>query len=210
MSRKNRVVNTEHGYSIKVTGRHLEVTEPMKDYAVEKILKMERVVTNIIEVAVTMDIQKLQHRIDVVFRFDHFKIKAQASSDNMYTSVDKVIDKLQSQLHKYKSKIKEHQAKGISVIDMKVNIYKPPEKEDIEDINEEIEAENRRQLENKYKPHEIDKQETRPLKTLTHDEAIMKMELSNDSFMVFRREKDLKINVIYRRKDDCYGVIETD
>jgi putative sigma-54 modulation protein len=210
MTRKNKVVKTDQGYNITVTGRHIEITEAMKDYAIDKVLKMERVVSNIIDVAVTIDIQKLEHKIDIVFRFDHFKVKAQAATNDMYASIDKAVDKLQSQLHKYKSRIKEHQSKGLSIVDMNVNVYRPPkEVEEIEDINEEIEEETRRQLERQYKAHEIDKQEKIPLKILTHDEAIMKMELSGDDFMVFRNEPNQTIEVIYRRKDNCYGIIET-
>ena len=210
MISKNKIVGSEKGYNITITGRHVEITEAMKDYAIDKILKMERVVTNIIDVVVTMDVQKLEHKVDVVFRFDHFKIKAHASSETMYTSIDKVVDKLQSQLHKYKSKIKEHQAKKFNVTDMNVNVYRSPDKEYLEDINAEIEKENRKQLEEKYNIHEIVKKETRPLKMLTYEEAMMKMDLSGDSFMVFRDETDQKIKVIYRRKDSCYGIIETE
>ncbi len=57
-------------------------------------------------------------------------------------------------------------------------------------------------------PHEIVEQEKRPLKTLTFDEALMKMELSGDAFLLFKSEEDQKLKVIYRRSDGHYGVID--
>lgn len=208
MGRKS-IVETEQGYNVTITGRHVEVTDAMKEYAIDKIVKIERVVDRIIDVTVTMDIQKLDHKIDVIFRFDHFKIRAQAVSDNMYTSIDRVAEKLQSQLRKYKSKIKDHQAKGLAVVDMNVNIYsKPMYDVDLEELNDEIDDENLRELEASYKLSKIVKKETRPLKILTAEEAIMKLELSNDVFLVFREESDRQIKIIYRRDDGNYGVIE--
>ena len=205
MSRKINSVE-DQGYNVTITGRHLQVTESMKDYALEKISKMERFFPHIIDIIVTMDIQKLDHRVDVVFQFGHFRVKAQAMSDSMYKSIDKVLSKLQSQLRRYKSKIQNHHAKGLKAIDMNVNVYRRPD--EVEEFNDKIDDENRRQLEESYKPHEILKRETRPLKVLTFDEVIMKMELSGDFFQIFRSEEDQKIKVIYKRKDGCYGIIE--
>ena len=201
----------EHAYNISITGRHVHVTDSMKEYAKEKISKIDRISHRIIDVWVTMDIQKLDHKVDIVLKVDHIKIKVQATTNDMYASIDKASDKLQTKLRKYKDRIQNHQAKGLAVIDMNVNVVKMSgEEETIEELNDDIEEENRRQLEDSYKFHEIVNHEQRPLKLLTYDEAIMKMELSGDSFLVFRNEEDQKLRVIYRREDGNYGIIDVE
>ena len=198
------------GYEIHVTGRDVLVTDAMKNYAVEKIRKIERLSDRIIDVKVTMDIQKLEHRVDIVLKVDHVKIKSQASSTDMYNSIDRAVEKIERQLRRYKKKIRDHTAKSLNIVDLKVNVLQRPPEEDLLDINDDIEEENIKSLEDQYKPHEIVGVKTRALKTLNFDEAIMKMELSGDSFLIFRGEEDQKLKVIYRRKDENFGIIEVE
>lgn len=198
------------GYKVHVTGRDVLVTDAMKDYAIEKLSKIERFTSRIIDVHVTMDIQKLDHKVDIVLKVDHVKIKSSASSTDMYASLDRAAEKIEKQLRRYKTRINEHTAKPVNIVDLKVNVFKKPEEEEIEDFNIDIEDQNREDLVQRYRPHEIVKQETVPLKTLTFDEAVMKMELSLDTFLLFRHEEDQKLKVIYRRSDDNYAVIEVE
>ncbi|HEY4832208.1 MAG TPA: ribosome-associated translation inhibitor RaiA [Waddliaceae bacterium] len=197
-------------YKIHVTGRNVLVTDAMKNYAIEKISKIERFSHRIIDVAVTMDIQKLDHRVDIVMKVDHLKIKSQASSTDMYASLDKAITKIENQLRRYKTKIHDHAAKALNIIDMNVNVFKRPSEQELLDVNLDIEDETQRRLFESYDFPEIVSQETKPLKILTYDEAIMKMELSGDAFLIFRSEEDRKLKVIYRRKDGNFGVIEVE
>ncbi len=207
MSRKSKALQfAQEAYDITVTGRNVQVTDSMKDYAMDKISKIDRFSDRIIEVSVIMDIQKLDHRVDIIMKVDHIKIKSHANSTDMYATIDKAVAKLETQLRRYRRRINEHQAKKVSVIDMAVNVL---ERVAEEDINADIEEENRRQEESRYRLHRITKKETRPLKVLTYDEAVMKMELSGDAFLIFRHEEDAKLKVIYRCKDANYAVIET-
>lgn len=198
------------GYQIQVTGRDVLVTEAMKSYAMEKVSKIERFSSRIIDVQITMDVQKLEHRVDIVLKVDHVKIKAQAASNDMYASIDKAVDKIERQLYRYKTRLQEHTAKALNVVDLKVNVLKRPEEEELLDINMEIEEENEKDLYKNYVPHQIVSEETKPLKTLTQEEAVMKMELSGDAFLIYRAEESRKLRVIYRRKDGNFGVIEAE
>jgi putative sigma-54 modulation protein len=197
----------EEAYDIVITGRHVQVTEAMKAYAQEKIGKIERFHNRVTDVAVTMDIQKLEHRIDIIMRVDHTFIKVHATSDNMYASIDEASSKLQAKLRKYNRKLREHHAKPLQFVDVNVNILRAAE-EDVEEVNAEIEKETQKRSQQRQQLNGIVKRKTIPLKTLTYNEASMKMELSEDPFLVFRNEADQKIKVIYRRNDGCYGVIE--
>jgi putative sigma-54 modulation protein len=210
MSRKSKAAEfLEEAYNISVTGRHVVVTDAMKDYAIEKVSKIERFSNRIIDVVVTMDIQKLEHRVDIVLKVNNLKIKSQAVSDNMYASIDKAVHKIESQLLKYKNKLQDHQNRGSVAIDMNVNVLRSASEQELLELNDEIESETRHRLMDKYIPHKIVNKTTRALKTLTDGEAMMKIDLSGDPFLIYRCEespgRDLKI--IYRRKDGDFGVI---
>lgn len=207
MTRNTKIIEDSKGYNITVTGRNVHVTDAMKDYAIEKISKIERFSDRIIDVTVTMDIQKLDHRVDIILKVNHWIIKSSAATTQMYASIDEAVHKLDRQLRRHRKRIQEHQAKGVKVIDMNVNVIRPNYGE-VDLINEEIEEENRRRDEAQLHPHQIVSRETRPLKTLTSDEAIVKMELSGDLFLLFRSEADQKLKVMYRRGDGDFGVME--
>lgn len=198
------------GYKVHVTGRHVNVTEAMKAYAVEKVSKIEKFHQRILDVNVTMDVQKLEHRVDIVMKVDQIKIKSHAVSTDMYVSIDKAVVRLEKQLNRYRQRINDHNAKGLSSIDLKVNVFKRLEEEEILDVNLDIEDENQRQIYDQFKPHEVVSTETKPLKVLTLDEAVMKMELSGDIFLIYRGQEDKKLKVIYRRKDGNFGVIQVE
>jgi putative sigma-54 modulation protein len=188
-----------------VTGRHVSVTESMKEHVLDKLAKLERFTNRIIDVHVTMDVVKLDHIVDIVIKFDHFKISTHAASEDMYRSIDKAVTKLERIVRKHKTRLQNHQAKGLSSIDMKVNVLR---RDPLDELNDKIEEENLKEAEEAFRPHEIVSEETRPLKVLTNDEAVMKMDFSGDSFLIFLSEEDQKIKVIYRRKNDNYGIID--
>jgi len=194
------------GYRIDILGRNVYVTEAMKNYAFEKLSKIDRFHNHVLDMHVTLDIQKLEHTVTIVLHFSHIKIKVSAASTDMYASIDKAVDKLQAQLRRWKSKIQDHHKRGVSITDMQINVLGRPY-DALEEINAEIEAANQRAEVEEYRPHKIIGTDSRPLKTLTMDEAIMKMELSGDEFLLFRGEEDQKLKVIYRRADGNYGII---
>jgi putative sigma-54 modulation protein len=208
MSRKSRAAEfVQEELPITIKGRHVEVTEAMKSYALEKIAKIEKFNLRVVDVDITMDVQKLDHIIDILLRVDHIVVRSHASSISMYSSIDLAVDKLQTQLRKYHNRIRDHRANKASDIEINVSVLKPNELE-VQEVNGDIDEENSRELLDRYSFHDIVKNEKMSLKSLTNDEAIMKMELSGDAFLIFRNEKDRKLKVIYRRNDGNFGVIE--
>lgn len=191
-------------YDISITGRNVLVTDTMKDYAIEKISKIDRFHNRVIDVHVTMDIQKLEHRVDIMMSADQIKIKSSASSENMYASIDKAVDRLQTQLRRYKDRIRNHHIKRVDTVDMNVNILERIPDE-LAEVNDDIDSLN---SDSTMVAPKIVARETRFLKTLDQGEAVMKMALSGDVFMVYRSEEDQKLKVIYRRKDGNFGIIE--
>lgn len=213
MTRKQKIAEFDQGYNVVVTGRHVHVTEAMKAYAEEKLEKLERFGDRIIDIIVTMDIQKLEHKVDIVLKYGHTLIKSHASTTDMYASIDLAVNKLHAQLDRYKSRITDHHAKAHPVIDIPVTIYgvagtQVTDERELTEVNGEIEAETRRRQEKSLQLHEIVRVESQPLKILTNNEAIMKMELSGAPLMVYRCEVSRKLKVIYKLEDGNFGVVE--
>jgi putative sigma-54 modulation protein len=194
------------GYPIQVIGRHVEITEPMKNYAIDKLKKIDRFGIRVLDVVISMDVQKLLHTADYMLNVNNTLIKVSGRSENMYASIDQAVSKLEYKLARYMRRLREHHAKHLADIDMNVNVVQRIAP--IDDINDQIEEENLKKIEEDLHPHEVVNRETRSLKILNHDEAIMKMELSEDLFLIYRSEEDMKLKVLYRRKDGNYGIIE--
>lgn len=203
---KERFAHKE--YPIHLIGRHVNITDPMKKYAIDKLTKIERLGGRVVEATVIMDIQKLMHTVDFLINVNNTIIKVSGRSEDMYASIDQAIARLESKLRRYMKRLNEHHAKKLAEIDVNVNVIERISP--LEDINDQIEEENLRQVEEELRPHQIVSKEQTRLKTLSQEEAIMKMELSEAPFMVYRGEEDRKLKVIHRREDGNYGVIEAE
>jgi putative sigma-54 modulation protein len=208
MSRKSKAAEfVNESYNIDIIGRNVLVSDAMKDYALEKVSKVERFMHRIIDISVVMEVQKQNHSCDIVIKADHIKIKSHATTDNMYATIDKAFDKIESQILRYKSRIQDHHAKPLEMVDINVNVLKAPEIELLE-VNDDIEEENLAKAVSNYRPHEVLKKEKMSLKFLTNEEAVMKMELSGDAFLIYLSESDRKIKVMHRRDDGHFAIIE--
>jgi len=170
--------------NIIVTGRHLEVTPALKKYAEEKIKKFNRYLSNISEAIVTLSIEKYRHKVEVLLKVNGFLIQAEGITGEIYSSIDEVVEKLERQVKRYKEKLISHrknEGKAGST---------PLSTAPIEEAGRII----------KNKKFE--------LKPMSPDEAVMQMELLDKNFFVFTNDNSGNINVIYRRKDGNFGLIE--
>lgn len=194
-------------YNISIVGKHVQITDAIRNYVFDKISKIERITDSIIDVSVTLDAQKLEHSCAILMNFIHFHIKVSASTDNLYSAIDKASDRAIHLVRKYKDKLQSHRFKDRTTVDIHVNVIGPL-KDDLKAINDDIEAENVRKEAERYELHRVVAKETMPLRTLTQDEAVMKMEITDEPFIIFRSEEDQKIKVIYRREDRNYGLVQ--
>jgi putative sigma-54 modulation protein len=205
MTKTNKFAN--EGYTVSIVGKHIEITDAIQNYVWEKLSRVERIAEHIIEVTVTLDSQKLEKSCSILMNFIRFHIKVQSSRDNLYAAIDGAVDKLIKLIRRYKTKLQSYRNKDISTVDIHVNVIQAL-KDDLKAINDEIEAETARIEEERYLLHQVVAKETMPLKTLTQDEALMKMEITDEPFLIFRSEEDQKIKVIYRREDRNYGLVQ--
>ncbi|HSX13308.1 MAG TPA: sigma 54 modulation/S30EA ribosomal C-terminal domain-containing protein, partial [Chlamydiales bacterium] len=130
-----------------------------------------------------------------------------ATTDNLYSAIDKASDRAITLIRKYKTKLQSRRFKDLTTVDIHVNVIEPLQ-DNLKAINEDIIAENARREEEELQLHKIVAKETMPLKTLTQDEAVIKMEISDQPFLIYRSEEDQKMRVIYRREDNHYGLVQ--
>jgi putative sigma-54 modulation protein len=205
MPKTNKFAN--EGYTVYIIGKHIEVTDALRSYVWEKLSRIERITDQIIDIHVVLDAQKLEKTCSILMNFIRFQIKVNVGKDNMYEAIDKAVDRVVGLIRKYKTKLQSYRNKHLSTVDIHVNVIQAL-KDDLSIINDEIQAESARKEEERYKLHQVVAKETMQMKTLTQDEALMKMEITSDPFLIFKSEEDQKIKVIYRREDENYGIVQ--
>lgn len=170
---------------IVVTGRNIDITPSLKSYAEEKISKFERYLSNITEVIVTLSVQKYRHKADVLIKANGNLIQAEGVTDELYSAIDDVAQKLERQLKKLKQKMRERR-KG--------------ESRDMEAVPEEepLASESPR----------IVNSDVFDRKPMSPDEAAMSLDLKGWQFLVFRNGHSNEVNVIYRMSDGHLGLVE--
>ncbi len=178
----------------------MAITDALRDYVTTKIAKMDRFTDHIVDVHVTLDSQRAMKTVNIDIHFERFDAKVHAEADDMYAAIDLATGKLKVLLSRWHERIRQHHAKTHEERQMEVSVYKNP----VDEFNEEIDAENAK----RFQLHEVIRREKKPLKTLMLSEAIMKMELSSNPFMIFKGEEDQKVKVIYRLPDGNFGVVE--
>lgn len=167
-----------------IRGQKLEVTDAIRDYAISKIDKMEKYFENPDEVSVKVifSIRGRDQKVEITINSINFDLRSEVSHSDMYAAIDLAVDKLEQQMRKFKSKLMSKERVEI--------VYD----EDI--IDDDV-------LE------EVVKRKKVYLKPMDEEEAIMQMELLGHTFFVFKDIKTEKVNVLYKRLDGAYGVIET-
>lgn len=205
---KNFALETE-GYHVAIVGKNLPLSDTIRNYIKEKLSKVERFSKNILDILVTLEVQKLQHTVTILMNFSHFHIKAHATTDNLYSAIDKASDRLVRLISKYKEQLQEKHTANVGSVDLKVNVLEP-QRDEVQEINTEIEAENWRQDLQRFQFHEVVSTEKMSVPMLTQQEAIMRLELSDAPFLIYKAEEDQKWKIIYRRNDENFGIVEID
>ncbi len=183
---------------IAIRGKNIELTPALKDYIEDKIGRLEKYFESIISVDVTLTVEKNRsiertQRAEVTMHVNGNIIRAEESSVSMYSSVDIVVEKLERQLKKYKSKIyssmkyrgRARKSKGIPA-----------------EVGAEAEGGNG-EIEEAY----IARTKQVMLRPMTPSEAALQMELLGHDFHLFLNPESGGVNLVYRRKDGNYGLI---
>jgi putative sigma-54 modulation protein len=176
--------------AITYTFRHMEPSEELRSYVEEKIDKLKKYFDSPVEADIVLQVEKFRHIADMTLSSDGNTTKAVEQTDDMYSSIDQVMDKIEEQLRRFRSKKKEYKPETI-----KGEVFEESEIEAQESLVET--------------GPQIIKAESVDIKPMDINEAAMQMELSNQSFLVFTNAKSKQINIIYKRKDGNLGLIDT-
>jgi len=179
------------------TGKHMEVSPATKEYAESKLQKMSRFFDHIQEIHVTQSILRNQHVVEVTLKADGKLIRAEERTPDMYTSIDQAVDKLERQLTRYKSRFVTRTRESLGG-------HKPGEMTPGVPVNATP-------VVPPAPPEEgaaIVRTKRYAIKPMDPEEAAMEMELVGHDFYVFRNAESDEVNVIYKRRDGNYGLIE--
>lgn len=168
-----------------ISGRNIEVTEGLKAAIEEKLGKLERYFVNDTEVHVTLSVEKERQKIEVTIPMKGNIIRAEEVSNDMYVSIDLVEEIIERQLRKYKNKIIDRKQSG--------NHFNPDFLEEETEDDDQI---------------KIIRTKKFAIKPMDVEEACVQMELLGHNFFVFRNAETDEVNVVYKRKEHTFGLIE--
>ncbi len=169
-----------------VIGKNIDVTPGLKEAVESKLGKLERYFTSDTEVHVTLSVQKNRQKIEVTIPVKGGIIRSEEESDDMYVSIDLVEEIIERQLRKYKTKLVAKQQEG-------GNFSLDFIEEEDEDSDDEI---------------KVVKTKKFGIKPMYAEDACLQMELLGHSFYVFSNAETDEVNVVYKRKNGTYGLIE--
>lgn len=175
---------------ITTTFRHMEQSDALKSYVEEKLERVRKYIDDPIVSQAYLTVEKIRHIAEITLTAKGITIKASEATNDMYASIDAVVDKIERQLRRYKERLKGHKP----AVDSRTR----------EGRKTIVQAES---LEQQQAPVVI-RSEPISIKPMSVDEAVMQMDLMHKEFLVFTDAGSDNLNVIYRRKDGNYGLIE--
>ncbi len=171
---------------VTVIAKNIELTQALKEIVQKKISKLEKYFEVEVEAKATLSIQKNRQIIEVTIPFNGAILRSEESTDDMYKSIDLVEDKLERQIRKQKTRLSRKNngsLKFAALNDSKV------------ESNEDDEG-------------SLVKVKKFGVKPMDSEEAILQMDLLGHNFFVYQDSESSKVNVVYKRKDGSYGLLE--
>jgi len=178
--------------SVDITGRHIEITEPLRKFATDRLERLRGIIDEILEVHFILTVEKHQRHIaEVNIKTRHDFYHSEEVSTDMYTSIAAVLDKVEKQILKHKEKNvtrKRHNNHSGEVITTASVL--------------EVEEALGERLPRIIRTHEV------AAKPMSVDDAAIQIGGSDRDFLVFRNAQTERLNVVYKRKDGNIGWIE--
>ncbi|MBV1818754.1 ribosome-associated translation inhibitor RaiA [Clostridium cochlearium] len=171
---------------ITVTGKNIEVTNALRNVVEKKLEKLDKYFKPDVEAQVTLSVEKNRQIIEVTIPFNGVILRGEEANEDMYASIDLVIDKLERQIRKQKTKLQKRMH-GDSLRFQFIPDYEGDKSKE---------------------ESKIVKTKRFAMKPMSSEEAVLQMELIGHNFFVFENGDTGEVNVIYKRKDGNYGLIE--
>ena len=178
--------------AITVRGKNLDITPSLKEYVEKRVKKVTKYFDKTGDITVILSVEKGRHQtgnfhhVEVTVPVIGLLIRGEERTADMYSSIDQVMDKIEKQIGKYKTKLeKKFRGSGFRA-DVASTVVVPPEMEEDAIVRTKKFA----------------------VKPMDAEEAILQMNLLNHDFFMFLNIESEQVNVVYRRKDGCYGLLE--
>lgn len=167
---------------VQVRGKNIEVTPALRDYVEKRLGKLDRFLDQMGEAQATLVVEGDAQKIEVTIPVNGMLLRGEEATGDMYSSVDLVVEKIERQISRYKGKLNRRNGRSL------------PEPAGVERMEDET-------------PRVL-KTKRFAIKPMPLDEAIMQMNLLGHDFFVFSNAETEQVNVVYKRKDGNYGLIE--
>lgn len=177
--------------NITLRGDKIKITDAMKEYADEKLERLNKYLddSDNVKANIVVKVQNYKQKVEVTIPLKSFILRAEEVQDDFYSAIDIVVDKIERQIRKNKTKLQSKKIRNSKEI---VFDY-------IEDYKDEEEEKG-----------SIVKRKKIEVKPMSEEEAIIQMELLGHQFYLFKDAETLKPALVYKRNDGCYGIIESD
>lgn len=181
-------------FRYNVRGENIEVTAAIREYAEKKLSKLERFFDNVPEATAHVNLKVYTDKtakVEVTIPLPYLVLRAEETSIDLYGSIDLVVDKLERQVRKYKTKInRKSREKGFAPTSSPSMI-----EEDLDESNGQLEIVRTKRI---------------SLKPMDSEEAVLQMNMLGHNFFIFEDSETNGTSIVYRRKDGKFGLIETD
>ena len=180
--------------NIIISGKQMELTDGIKGAIEEKIERLDYYLHPETEVKVTVSAKKARQKIEVtIIPISGPIIRAEDIEENLYAAIDVVYDKLNKQLRKYKNRLQDRHQDNESIRFQGVDLSDEVDFDEDENDDLNIVIERRKKFD---------------MKPMSAEEAVLQMELIEHDFYMFRNIDTDEISIVYKRKNDGYGIIE--
>jgi len=177
--------------NIHITGKRIDVTDAMKEYVEKKITKLAKNLTDVIDVNVTMHLERYRHVAEITISAHHLTVRGKGDTTDMYTSIDMACARIEKQLARYRGRIQARRApRAEKLAEATMTVY------------------DHQALAGEADTRVVVKVDKISVKPMAIEEAVMEMDLLNQDFLVFKNAETDEVNVIYHRRDGDVGLIE--
>ncbi len=180
---------------ISITGRHFDLTDEHKEYVRKRVGHLKRFFETIMDVHVALGKEKHRETAEITIQVNGVMMHAEEETGDIFSSIDLGVDKIEKQIKKYKARLRNRRprARGNGTE---------------HSIRYKMDVLSGQELEQGAPEPRVIRTKVLAIKPLSLDEALMQMDLLNQDFLVFRNAASERINVLYRRPDGDYNLVE--
>ena len=177
-----------------VTFRHMDTSAALKEHALDKSSRLDKYFDDTAEAHVVLTLERYLHKAEVNINAGGMAICGKEASSDMYNSIDRAMEKIERQVRRYREKLTGMRQRDLGT-KMKMRFKLLESVDEVEDLATDL-------------PPTIIETKEFQARPMMLDEAVMQMDLLHNDVLVFLNAKTDQLNVLYRKKNNKYGLIE--